>query len=137
DTPQLGDSGEHLPHRRRVSRRPRGDRALRRAGAANAARRLDAAVRLRQRSDRRSPAHRLRLHSLDAAWRAGKPPRVRRGAQGLVTIRDARKPTKESERAERPVALAAIGLESEFAIVLDGKPAKPEDVFGSPTRIVR
>jgi hypothetical protein len=54
-----------------------------------------------------------------------------------VTIRDARKPTKGSERIERPVALAAIGLESEFAIVLDGKPAKPEDVFGSPTRIVR
>jgi hypothetical protein len=54
-----------------------------------------------------------------------------------VTIRDARKPTKRSERAERPVALAAVGLEAEFAIVVDGKPAKPEDVFGSPTKIVR
>jgi hypothetical protein len=54
-----------------------------------------------------------------------------------VTIRDARKPTKGSERVERPVELAAIGLESEFAIVLDGNPAKPEEVFGSPTKIVR
>ena len=35
------------------------------------------------------------------------------------------------------LALAAIGLEAEFAVVLDGQPAKPEDVFGSPTRIVR
>lgn len=34
-------------------------------------------------------------------------------------------------------ALAAIGLEAEFAVVVDGQPAKPEDVFGSPTRIVR
>jgi hypothetical protein len=54
-----------------------------------------------------------------------------------VTIRDARKPTKGSERVERPVALAAVGLEAEFAIVVDGQPAKPEDVFGSPTNIVR
>jgi hypothetical protein len=54
-----------------------------------------------------------------------------------VTIRDARKPTKGSERVERPVALAAVGLEAEFAIVLDGQPAKPEEVFGSPTRIIR
>jgi hypothetical protein len=52
-------------------------------------------------------------------------------------MHDARKPTKGSERRERPVALAAVGLEAEFAIVLDGNPAKPEDVFGSPTKIVR
>lgn len=34
-------------------------------------------------------------------------------------------------------SLAAIGLEAEFAVVLDGQPVKPEDVFGSPRRIVR
>ena len=42
--------------------------------------------------------------------------------------------------AERPVsraALAAIGIEAEFAVVLDGAPVRPEDVFGSPRRIVR
>jgi hypothetical protein len=50
------------------------------------------------------------------------------------------KPTKRSERTrtERTGAsLAAIGLESEFSVLLDGRPARPEDVFGSPTAIVR
>jgi hypothetical protein len=37
----------------------------------------------------------------------------------------------------RRPALAAIGLEAEFSIVVDGQPAKPEHVFGSPTNIVR
>jgi len=56
-----------------------------------------------------------------------------------MTTRDARKPSKGSEeRATRDRAhLAAVGLEAEFAIVVDGHPAKPEDVFESPTHIVR
>ena len=56
-----------------------------------------------------------------------------------MTVRDARKPRKGAdERAAREsAALAAIGLEAEFAIVVDGQSAKPEDVFESPTRIVR
>jgi len=40
------------------------------------------------------------------------------------------------ERGKSP-ALAAIGLEAEFSIVVDGQTAKPEHVFGSPTNIVR
>ena len=43
-------------------------------------------------------------------------------------------------RSERSVAgggLPAIGLEAEFTTVVDGVPQKPEDVFGSPRRIVR
>ena len=41
-------------------------------------------------------------------------------------------------RAERTGAsLAAIGFESEFTVMLDGEPVKPEDVFKSPTGIVR
>ena len=36
-----------------------------------------------------------------------------------------------------PVSLGAMGLESEFTVLLDGVPAKPEDVFKSPTQIVR
>ncbi|HEU5479104.1 MAG TPA: hypothetical protein VFU90_04685, partial [Candidatus Tumulicola sp.] len=36
-----------------------------------------------------------------------------------------------------PPSLPAIGLEAEFAVVLDGQPVRPEDVFGSPRRIVR
>src|SRR5688500_933021 len=34
-------------------------------------------------------------------------------------------------------AQPAVGLEAEFAVLLDGQPVKPEDVFGSPTAIVR
>ena len=56
-----------------------------------------------------------------------------------MTTRDARKPLKgaDDRAARESAALAAIGLEAEFAIVVDGQSAKPEDVFGSPTRIVR
>ena len=56
-----------------------------------------------------------------------------------MTIRDGRKPAKgtDDRAARQSAALAAIGLEAEFAIVVDGEPARPEDVFGSPTRIVR
>ena len=36
-------------------------------------------------------------------------------------------------RAARGPALAAIGLEAEFSVVVDGQTAKPEHVFGSPT----
>lgn len=55
-----------------------------------------------------------------------------------MSTREARKPTKGTEeRALTAAALAAVGLEAEFSVVLDGESAKPEDVFGSPTRIVR
>lgn len=33
---------------------------------------------------------------------------------------------------ERPLALAAIGLEAEFTLVVDGTPTRPEDLFGDP-----
>ena len=33
--------------------------------------------------------------------------------------------------------MAAIGLEAEFVVVMDGVPVRPEDVFGSPRRILR
>jgi hypothetical protein len=56
-----------------------------------------------------------------------------------MTARDHRKtPKGGDEQLRRPTAaLAAIGLEAEFSVVLDGKPVKPEDVFRSPRRIVR
>ena len=50
---------------------------------------------------------------------------------------------KVEKRGELPgvsrsgASLAAIGFESEFTVVLDGEPVKPEDVFDSPTGIVR
>jgi hypothetical protein len=56
-----------------------------------------------------------------------------------MSSRDARKLPKGGEERvpARSAALAAIGLEAEFSVVLDGEPVKPEDVFVSPTRIVR
>ena len=56
-----------------------------------------------------------------------------------MKLREANKQAK-GERATRRASagrLGAIGIEAEFATVVDGQPAKPEDVFGSPTRIVR
>lgn len=51
----------------------------------------------------------------------------------------ANKHVKYGERlgASAAVQLAAIGLEAEFTVILDGKPVKPEDIWGSPRRIIR
>src|SRR5690242_19352873 len=47
-------------------------------------------------------------------------------------------PSKRADRRRSSgLALAAVGLESEFSLIYDGTPAKPEDVFGSPTAFVR
>ena len=55
-----------------------------------------------------------------------------------MSTRTAAKPPKGgADTARRGVALAAVGLEAEFSVVVDGQPAKPEQVFGSPTAIVR
>src|SRR5216117_2608907 len=51
---------------------------------------------------------------------------------------DHRKRQRRSDR--KPVTKAtygAMGLESEFSVLLDGQLVKPEDVFASPTNIVR
>ena len=37
----------------------------------------------------------------------------------------------------RPSPMSAVGIEAEFVVVMDGAPVRPEDVFGSPRRIVR
>jgi hypothetical protein len=51
-----------------------------------------------------------------------------------------RKRLRPEERITAPpptVSLGAMGLESEFVVLLDRKAVKPEDVFRSPTNIVR
>ena len=42
-----------------------------------------------------------------------------------------------SAPVQRPSTMSAIGIEAEFVVVMDGAPVRPEDVFGSPRRIVR
>src|SRR5438132_4338213 len=45
-------------------------------------------------------------------------------------------PENKTSTLER-IQLAAIGMEAEFAVVRDGVQVKPEDIFGSPRRIIR
>jgi hypothetical protein len=55
-----------------------------------------------------------------------------------MTTRNERKAKGGVERrVASTAALAAIGLEAEFTMLLDGVQVKPEDVFGSPRRLVR
>lgn len=42
------------------------------------------------------------------------------------------KPAKGRERAGAPLRIAAVGLEAEFALIIDGRQERPEDVFGDP-----
>ncbi|HET7373672.1 MAG TPA: hypothetical protein VFJ20_09805, partial [Gemmatimonadaceae bacterium] len=43
----------------------------------------------------------------------------------------------ERRTVRHTASMAAMGLEAEFAVIVDGTQTRPEDVFGSPTRIVR
>src|SRR5688500_1067494 len=47
------------------------------------------------------------------------------------------RPEELAEVAPQKVSLGAMGIEAEFTVLLDGQPVKPEDVFKSPTNIVR
>jgi hypothetical protein len=59
-------------------------------------------------------------------------------APGTASGAKGGKRAKGAEARPRAASgLSAIGLEAEFAVVVDGESAKPEKVFGSPTRIVR
>jgi hypothetical protein len=50
-----------------------------------------------------------------------------------------KKPLRQNKRTDtaEQIQLAAIGMEAEFAVILDGEQVKPEDVFRSPRYIVR
>lgn len=43
----------------------------------------------------------------------------------------------KAERPEGGLELAAMGMEAEFSVEVDGRPARPEAVFGSPRAFVR
>ena len=47
------------------------------------------------------------------------------------------KSSAKSERDHPPLRLAAVGLEAEFSLFVDGEPAKPEQVFGDPRAFLR
>ncbi len=45
-------------------------------------------------------------------------------------------PENKTSTEER-IQLAAIGMEAEFAVIMDGVQVKPEDTFGTPRKIIR
>src|SRR5439155_1390455 len=53
--------------------------------------------------------------------------------------RSHKKRRRPEERLPAPQAISygAMGIEAEFVVLMDGQAVKPEDVFGSPTQIVR
>ena len=48
-----------------------------------------------------------------------------------------KKGVAERATSQARVALGAIGLEAEFNVLVDGQQERPEEIFGSPTAIVR
>lgn len=48
-----------------------------------------------------------------------------------------RKPAKGREPRGAPLSLAAVGLEAEFALIVDGHQVRPEDLFEDPRGFVR
>src|SRR5215212_7331965 len=53
-----------------------------------------------------------------------------------MALKKKKGPENKSSTHER-IQLAAIGMEAEFAVIVDGVQVRPEDVFGSPRRIIR
>ena len=47
------------------------------------------------------------------------------------------KASKGRERPGAPLSLAAVGLEAEFALIVDGDPVKPEELFKDPRGFIR
>lgn len=45
--------------------------------------------------------------------------------------------SRDKRTSSEQIQLAAIGMEAEFAVILDGEQVKPEDVFRSPRNIIR
>src|SRR6476619_4449574 len=54
----------------------------------------------------------------------------------MTQLKKKKGPENKSSTRER-IQLAAIGMEAEFAVIMDGVQVKPEDIFGSPRRIIR
>jgi len=57
--------------------------------------------------------------------------------RGRPAIAGGKKGVAEAPTGRARVALGAIGLEAEFTVFVDDRQERPEDVFGSPTAIVR
>src|SRR5437764_9798754 len=54
----------------------------------------------------------------------------------MAQLKKKKGPENKSSTRER-IQLAAIGMEAEFAVIMDGVQVRPEDTFGSPRRFIR
>src|SRR6476620_2186997 len=54
----------------------------------------------------------------------------------MAELKKKKGPENKSSTLER-IQLAAIGMEAEFAVIVDGVKVKPEDAFGSPRKFIR
>src|SRR6059058_5524077 len=54
----------------------------------------------------------------------------------MAQLKKKKGPENKSSTYER-IQLAAIGMEAEFAVIMDGVQVRPEDTFGSPRRFIR
>ena len=70
--------------------------------------------------------------TLEQAVVIGEGHRVKR----RMALKKKKGPENKSSTHER-IQLAAIGMEAEFAVVMDGVQVKPEDIFGTPRKIIR
>jgi hypothetical protein len=59
------------------------------------------------------------------------------GTSGTKRVTKKARPEERRRRPPEPVSLGAIGMEAEFVVLMDKNAVKPEDVFKSPTNIVR
>src|ERR1700674_2137685 len=54
----------------------------------------------------------------------------------MAQLKKKKGPENKSTTRE-PIQLAAIGMEAEFAVIIDGEQVRPEATFGSPRRFIR
>ncbi len=54
-----------------------------------------------------------------------------------MSVVERKKPDNSKAGGADRIALAAIGLEAEFAVIMNGEQVRPEDVFGSPQSFIR
>src|SRR6202140_4628002 len=54
----------------------------------------------------------------------------------MAQLKKKKGPESKSTTRER-IQLAAIGMEAEFAVIMDGEQVRPEATFGSPRRFIR
>lgn len=64
-------------------------------------------------------------------------PKVKRERRLSRSDTRARTGSSTVRRAALGPSFAALGIEAEFAVLLDGRQVRPEDAFGTPRRIVR